>query len=77
MYVSPTTKEIKKTHLSRPVGGAEMGSQAERTPGKASAGGPSEAADCGAGWAKLQLAVRQQLVDPVTDHPTQSSSAGK
>ena len=28
----------------------------ERTPGKAAAGGPSEVADCGTGWAKLQLA---------------------
>ena len=32
-----------------------MGSQAERTCSKAAAGGPSEVADCGAGWAKLQL----------------------
>ena len=33
-----------------------MGSRAERTSSKAVAGGPSEVADCGAGWAKLQLA---------------------
>ena len=33
-----------------------MGRQVERTPSKAGAGGPSEVADCGAGWAKLQLA---------------------
>ena len=33
-----------------------MGSRAERTCGKAAAGGPSQMADCGAGWAKLQLA---------------------
>ena len=56
MYVSPTTKEIKKKHSSRPIGGAERGSQAERTQGKAAAGGPSKVADCGGGWAKLQLA---------------------
>ena len=43
-------------HSSRPVGEAETVSQAERTRGKAVAGGPSEVADCGAGWAKLQLA---------------------
>ena len=48
-----------------------MGSQAERTRGKAEAGGPSEVADCGAGQAKLQLAARQQLVDLATDHETQ------
>ena len=35
-----------------------MGSQAERTRGKAEAGGPSEVADCGAGQAKLQLASK-------------------
>ena len=57
------------------VGGAETGSQAERTHGKVVAGGPSEMADCGAGWAKLQLAVKQQLEDPVIDPTTQSSSA--
>ena len=33
-----------------------MGSGAERTSSKAAAGGLSEVADCGAGWAKLQLA---------------------
>ena len=32
-----------------------MAAGAERTPSKAVAGGPSEVADCGAGWAKLQL----------------------
>ena len=38
------------------MGGAEIGSWAERTPGKMADGGPSEVADCGVGWAKLQLA---------------------
>ena len=38
------------------VGGAETVSRRERTCGKMAAGGPSEMADCGAGWAKLQLA---------------------
>ena len=33
-----------------------MGSQAERTHSKAASGGPSEVADGGAEWAKLQLA---------------------
>ena len=49
--------EIKKKYSSRPVGGVEMGSLVERTHGKAVAGGPSEVADCGAGWTKLQLAT--------------------
>ena len=34
----------------------ETGSCGERTPSKAAAGRPSEVADCGAGWAKLQRA---------------------
>ena len=34
----------------------ETVSRAERTRSKAVAGGPSEVADCGVGWAKLQLA---------------------
>ena len=49
LYGSPTTKELKKKHSSRLVGGAETGSQAERTRGKAATGGP--------GW------VRQRLAD--------------
>ena len=48
-----TTKEIKKTHSSRLVGGVEMGSWAERTLSKAVAGG-------------LGLA-RWQLVDPARE----------
>ena len=39
LYGSPTTKELKKKHSPRPVGGAETGSGAERTHGKAGAGG--------------------------------------
>ena len=49
-----------------------MGSRMERTRSKVVASRPSEVADCGVGWAKLQ-----QLVDPVTDHTIHSSSAGK
>ena len=30
----------------------------EKTGSKAEAGGPSKVADCGAGWAKLQLASK-------------------
>ena len=50
------------------VGGAEMGSQAERTHGQAEVGGPSEVADCGARWAKLQLAVEAAAGGP-SDRP--------
>ena len=39
LYGSLTTKELKKKHSSRLVGGMEMGSQVERTLGKAVAGG--------------------------------------
>ena len=41
-----------------------MGSQAERIHGKAVAGGPSEVADCGAGWAKLQVASKAAIGGP-------------
>ena len=54
-----------------------MGSQAERTPSKAEAGRLSKVADWGAGWAKMQLAARQQLVDLATHRATQGSSAEK
>ena len=48
LYGNLTTKELKKKHSSRPVGGAEMGS-VERTHSKAVARGLSEAAAGGAG----------------------------
>ena len=41
-----------------------MGIRAERTCGKAAAGGPREVADCGAGWAKLQLAGEAAVGGP-------------
>ena len=64
------TKEIKKKHSSRPVGEANMDSQAERTRSKAAAGKPSKVADCGMGQARLQLAdpTRWWLADPVAPH---------
>ena len=64
LYGSPTTKEIKKKHSSRWVGGAETGSRAERTHCKAVAGRPREVVDCGAGWAKLQLACEAAAGGP-------------
>ena len=39
LYGSPTTKELKKKHSPRLAGGAETGSQVERTHRKAAAGG--------------------------------------
>ena len=44
LYGSLTTKELKKKHSFRPVGGAEMGSREERSHSKVAAGGPSKAA---------------------------------
>ena len=49
----------------------EIGSWAERTCGRAVAGGPSEVASYGTGQARLQLA------DPEIDLATQDSSRGK
>ena len=41
---SLTTKELKKKHSSRPVGGAEWAARVEKTCGKVEAGGMGEAA---------------------------------
>ena len=54
LYRSPTTKELKKKHLPRHVGGAETGSWVESTHSKVAARG--------LGW------VQQQLVDWVVPH---------
>ena len=48
-----------------------MGSWGGETCGKAAAGRPSKVAECGGGWARLQL------VDQVTDLASQSSGMGK
>ena len=40
LYGSLTTREVKKKHSSRLVGGAETGSRVERTHSKAVAEGP-------------------------------------
>ena len=41
-----------------------MGSQVERSHSNVAAGGPSEVADCGAGWAKMQLAGKAAARGP-------------
>ena len=50
-----------------------MGSWAERPRSKAAAGGPSEVADCGAGWTKLQLAT-EATAGGLGDRPTTQGS---
>ena len=64
LYGSLTTKELKKKHSSRPVGGAE------RTCSKTAAGGP--------GQARQQLAdpVRQWLADWVVPHSNADKPGG-
>ena len=51
MYGSPKTKELKKKHSFRPVGGAEMGSQGGEDSGQGGSlrTGVGEAAAYGAG----------------------------
>ena len=56
LYGSLTTKELKKKHSSRPVGGAEMGSWAEKTCSKAAAGRLGWARQQFTDWARWQLA---------------------
>ena len=41
LYGSLTTKELKKKHSFRLIGGVETGSRAERMHGKVAAGGPT------------------------------------
>ena len=53
------------------------GQRGREDSGKAAAGGPSEVLDCGAGWAKLQLAG-EAAAGGLGDRPTtQGSSGGK
>ena len=54
-----------------------MGSRAGSTLGKAVAGGPSEAVECGAGWAKLQLANKAAAGGPGdSPHKPRAPAAG-
>ena len=78
-YGSPTTKELKKKHLSILVGGVEMSSQGRENCGKVVAGGQ--------GWARWQLVEwwshicvqinQEEQLGCNTDHTTQGSSMGK
>ena len=77
MYGSLTTKEIKKKHSSRPVGGAETGSWAERTHGRKPLADPARWQIVEWDGKSCNWPVSQQLVDWATDRITQSSSVGK
>ena len=67
---SPTTKELKKKHSSRLVGGTEMGSWVKKTHGKVAAGG--------LGWAKRRLEdwMRRWLADWVIPHSRTDKPGG-
>ena len=79
MYGSLTTKELRKTHSSRPVGGVEMGSWVERTGGQAATGRPGQARWWLVDWAVPHLhAINwEEQLGSETDRTTQGSSAGK
>ena len=62
VYGSLTTKEFKKKHSSRLVGGAEIGSWEEKTHSKAAAGGPGQARQ------QLKDRGRWQLAEVVVPH---------
>ena len=62
LYGCPTTKELKKKHSPRLVGGVETDSQAERTHSKAAAGGPGQA--------------RWWLADRAVPHPRADKPGG-
>ena len=89
MHGSPTTKELKKKHSSRLVGGAETRSWAERTHGKAVAGGlgwarlwlaewARQGGELQIGWFHIHMQINQEeQLGSETDHATQGSSMGK
>ena len=89
MYGSLTTKELKKKHSYRPVGGVETGSWAVRTCSKAAAGGPGQArwqledlGRQGSSWQTGQSYICmwinwEKQLGSKTDHVTQGSSVGK
>ena len=54
-----------------------MGSRTNRTHGKAAAGGPSEVADCGVGWAKLHLAGEAAAGEPRNRLPNPEFQRGE
>ena len=68
LYGSPTTKELKKKHSPRPVGGVETGSRVERMQGGALQTGRSHI--------HVQINWEEQLGSE-TDHTTQGSRVGK
>ena len=88
LYESPTTKELKKKHSSRPVEGAETGSQVERIHGKATEqedwgrqGGGGQSSWGGilqTGQSHICVWIkREEQLGSQTDHATQGSSVGK
>ena len=78
LYGSPTTKELKKKHSPRPVGGTDAGSWVERTYGKVVAGGLGDAAagradsPTFAAWIDGEEKLRSKM-----DRATQSPSREK
>ena len=68
-YVSPTTKELKKKHSSRLVGGAETGSQG----GENSRQGSSWRTR----WSRIGMQINQEeRLGNDMDHTTQGSGMG-
>ena len=55
----------------------ETGSRVERTSAKVAADGPSEVVDCGAGWAKLQLASEAAAGGPGDRSPNTEFQHGE
>ena len=88
LYESPTTKELKKKHSSRPVEGAETGSQVERIHGKATEqedwgrqGGSWQSRRGGSLWTgQSHISVHinwEEQLGSERDHITQGSSMEK
>ena len=77
LYGSPTTKDLKKKHSSRVEGGAETGSRAERTWGKAVLEDPGGQ---GCGWrARRWMAdlARQRIANWAVPHSSADKLGGR
>ena len=90
LYISPTTKELKKKHSFRLVGGVEMGSWSGEDTWQGGVGGGSglvrwqlvDQCRQGGGWQTRQSHICVQInweeqLGSKTDHANQDSSMGK
>ena len=75
---SLTTKDLKKKHSPRPIGGVETGSQVERTHGQAANWRTEQEGRLQTRQSHIHVQINQEeQLGSETDHTTQGSGAGK